>query len=305
MSTGTPFSNSYRYPSEIDEKIISFEDIVEKAYYDSNCFDNLNPIMMTRLDTEKLQNCGQEKIMKFLVNADIASMENIPKLIVRFFYLKSQENMFYKLDNCILERLTLSQLLELKAILPKEFERNQELIEQIFQREFHDLITKTFITSEDFLELRSILLRAYKWSLELPTSLKYISSQVLFITLKNALQTQIYDKELFEAYLKNQSSYYMFDSSIQKQQKQQNIYEIQQKANYEETFLLRCLKSIPTKNVTPNELLKSYLQHFFENADSIQPFDQYFNQDYLLKILYQAHLDQGMYKYKFNSWVKI
>ena len=126
--------------------------------------------------------------MEFIV-AFMAKMKEVKKL---------KE---YAIDLSIMRRLTKSQLTELGTLNPY-MTLTKSYWKELYFKTFGHTQSQVNQMRENPLEHRAILLKIFKWTEQLPKSLQAFRIQIHVALLSNGLQIPIYDRGLFNAYLK-------------------------------------------------------------------------------------------------------
>ena len=287
ISTSTLNKSTIKVPSELDPKLIQLD--LSTVYTSRYSFDELNNSILSRLDTTKLATSTTDIIEQFLQRADIFALEKIPQLIKALFEKHREKSKTYMVPSHYMTKLNLSQLKELGELIP-ELKRNRDYVSELFIREFKVQPSTNFdfadLTPQERQERRERLLKMYAWTKELPLVFANFNQHILYELLQSGIESDNYNLDHFLEYLKNPGQDYSYKS------KDHNEFLRQNRISQDNFW--NGIHQLPIgRYKSANDLVKTYLEHFFKTAKDLKPFDEYLDTNFLEKLFYEVKLGMG------------
>ncbi|KRX08037.1 hypothetical protein PPERSA_06215 [Pseudocohnilembus persalinus] len=292
---------SEKMKSEFDENLTKIDKYLEDAYQSQENFYKLNVNAIPLLKIEKLieSQLPLKVYDYFFNNCEFSSVSNeILKAFIDKYVLLLNKNQKKKMEfnqNQLFAKLTLDQLEFLRQNF-SDFILNQTFVSELYQKQFYSVESPDLKSKEGQQQYLEILRKKYQWTkdsdkkLNLPVKFKSICDQILFEILNFGITINHYDFDLFMEFLKNPIE------QITHCTKQQNKkYQERLKVYSNDKFWYNVNKIEPSKWKSQNELIETYLIQYYRTNKSkqIQPFEEYFDEVYLNRLLIKAQLFNG------------
>ena len=281
VSSSTLQQEESKLPSKLSESTISLKKEIEEAYTDKNKFSQFKPEFYSKLDVAKIADAKIEIFEQFLRKADPTEFDNYIDLVVKYTErLRARPTDLLRTPPFILSKLTLEQLQALGKRIP-DMMKDQSYVNELLYREFKIPKNKTLGYDLPKEERRELLLRVYNWAKDFPQVTQSVALEALDEILQLGIELNKFSKDLFIEYLKRPARAYG------------NVNDKYYKNLDYTRNMIQWSFFNKSEWINQNELIKIYLQEIFKTADSISPFDEYLNANYLKEIFYTVKLLKG------------
>ncbi|EAS03079.2 hypothetical protein TTHERM_00444610 (macronuclear) [Tetrahymena thermophila SB210] len=277
-------SNKKDYPSQFNNKKLEVDLIIKK-----NSLEKLLAILnldsLIRIPVKKIKECKEYyTIQLYLQKVDVYAL-SCEELIEILLHYQSLVNKNKNYDQEIVqnyEKYTLEQLISIGTNLP-DVTKDKEYVKNVFLKQFDLQKIKTLEGQARIDELWII----YEWSKGLKQKFQSLQDQILFEILYQGIQFDIYDHKVFIEYLNNPK-----EQISELNEQSQKKYKLLKKS-YDSFW--HNVHSFESVEYSQAKLIKKYIKKHLKSSKtySVSPYDEYFQTNYLQKILIQVRLYEG------------
>lgn len=275
----------------LDDKIAEFYGSQNQHGIPKTIIGNFPANVLEKMNLELVSQKGLDCLEHILSTCpDLTGFEGLVKELAKLFKERFRANKNYTLPESYYSKMTLKQLVELKAALP-EVSSNKHFIGHLFRKTFREAPEAASSSQnyfQDLQEKRKNLLAMYDWTLANATGASFdnLRDQLLCAILQNGLDLGVYDKKLFMDYLKSPKSVHglLSEKNRKIQQERKIVYD---------SYWHSVHKTNTASWFSDEELISRYLAVFFEKETTYAEYQEYILERTLKNIFYKTKLQLG------------
>ncbi len=265
-----------RLPTTLDQNIISFDTLAKRPFSDKRNTDDFESSAFDYLMTTRLTSDQRRSLLSRLWRPDYPG---IVKLIVDDLNYKHSKGFGH---HQVHRMLTIEQLEEC-------LKRKPELIKQT--NFINTYLAKLRPNADvnwraDDEEYAAYLKRLLTFTERLPHAYLSLKANVIFRQLEFNMRKGVYDRDLFNIYVKMPRSVPYINPDWLRRSEFRNS-RVSMKASYEEYILL------PPINID-EKVVRRHLEHFLKNADNFKEYSDYIEHNYLKRLFAMVKLVNGI-----------
>ncbi|KAL4445666.1 hypothetical protein ABPG74_006217 [Tetrahymena malaccensis] len=277
-------NNKKDYPSQFDNKKLEVDLFIKKNPLEK-LLNTLNLDSLIRIPVKKVKECKEYyTIQLYLQKVDVYAL-SCEELIEILLHYQSLINKNKNYDQEIVqqyEKYTLEQLLSIGTHLP-DVTKDREYVKNVFLKQF-DLQKINTLEGQARIDELYII---YEWSKGLKQKFQSLQDQILFEILYQGIQFDIYDHKVFIEYLNNPK-----EQISELNEQSQKKYKLLKKS-YDSFW--HNVHNFESLEYSQTKLIKKYIKKHLKSSKgySVSPYDEYFQNNYLQKVLIQVRLYEG------------
>ena len=277
-------------PSTFSDEKFELSKSIESFFNqpDWNKIKEFKPTFFYKFDMNRLLDKKVE-CFEHVLNSltSFTHVTELHKLLKKYVAEKRKINKAFVLNQAYFNKMSLEQLEQVREhITYIKDDRNffATLFQKTFETELGTLQHQEDLSSDEY---RSLLLKMYNWSEQLPETDTYMSfrSQFLRAVVEFDLECNKLNKDMFIAYLENPNNTLgVMEKSYTK--------ELTNRGKYDNFW--HATHNLKVGEWTGEEkLVEAYLNHFFKEMSNFGEFEKYFTPCFLKKQFYTAKIQNG------------